>query len=1071
MFVRKLGLKITSESAAIISSGIRCEDIAMKTQNREEGELSDSEDESDSDSEDDDDTTGNSFEAGTVQDLDTSGSITDSDDGEMLANEPESEHGSTKKCKLKKKYTEKKSKHSKKRKKSSKDKDSKSSRCKHKSKSYSMSTKLKKRALSRSRSRSYSVMRTFDEARGVWRMKKPDQIKARLAAQSHLKACTDLRIQIDKARLREIALMNAYKNMKSGLGPRVSLRATEISRLLSRGKTVEELTDFCKSMVRTGEDSAYSDSDDEASNSRLHHALPSDDESDDAMILRSRCLLRDANIVMNIRNARQIPILSKEEKAVQAAILLQNFPVSSGMQHRVRESEWQPVEKPMPPSAPATAVPNVMEEKPKPEVTCGVNIKNIGQIVTERLNALRQLSADPSDAEAMSAAYHAEQKLQQWAASKQNDCTRTLPAGAQVRMPRTLVKPAVFSAESAVVKSSASSASLSGAPASAPAEASFIGPMKPVDVHIGKLLLQKMGWKEGEGLGKDSSGPTAPLILDMKKDRKGLAWDDPASRLPPQPLLHPQLPTNLPPGLQRVARMHPLSALNELCFRKRWTMPSYKLIEDSGPAHRRTFRFKVTVNGVEYQPVVGNTNKKSARIDTAMACLQELANAGSPSVMPNVFTPRHRLPPPPLLSQHQQKAFPLPQHSICNFPCNPGAYDTPVHNCPNDVPFSVSDMHESNLCVPPLPRMDSGGFVAGTILSSVTIADECSSGSDAARSPTLPGALQTDVQNPSKESHGHESVLGEGSCGEDQNVQGPQSLLCEGPRSLLADGPKASGPQSLLNECQQSLHGNGPEVQGSQSLLGKGPQSLCLEGPRTEGPQKSLLGSGFPQGTRNLPRSRQHVPFVCTATNVVRCTQSLLTLPQISPTGNLVRGVTFQRPNLRSRVPSVPHVNPFMMQPAHGFVPRLLPFLHPREVRPTFQHYPPFRPPHEPDEFQTLPIDVNIDFTNFAVDLDMDCGFTSRSEPSAFHQGVLKKVTEETNSVDNANELWWDQDCKEELGEEFFSDACDPDTGFMPFTGPTTPVGIRLQPPPSLLSLRPRFSGPRPSRGFHLRWF
>jgi len=41
-------------------------------------------------------------------------------------------------------------------------------------------------------------------------------------------------------------------------------------------------------------------------------------------------------------------------------------------------------------------------------------------------------------------------------------------------------------------------------------------------VHLGRLLLQKMGWKEGEGLGKDNSGPTAPLVIDMKKDRKGL---------------------------------------------------------------------------------------------------------------------------------------------------------------------------------------------------------------------------------------------------------------------------------------------------------------------------------------------------------------------------------------------------------------------------------------------------------------------------------------------------------------------------------------------------------------------
>jgi len=36
-------------------------------------------------------------------------------------------------------------------------------------------------------------------------------------------------------------------------------------------------------------------------------------------------------------------VLSKEEKKAQAAVLRLNFPVSSGMQHRARESEWQPV--------------------------------------------------------------------------------------------------------------------------------------------------------------------------------------------------------------------------------------------------------------------------------------------------------------------------------------------------------------------------------------------------------------------------------------------------------------------------------------------------------------------------------------------------------------------------------------------------------------------------------------------------------------------------------------------------------------------------------------------------------
>ena len=34
-------------------------------------------------------------------------------------------------------------------------------------------------------------------------------------------------------------------------------------------------------------------------------------------------------------------------------------------------------------------------------------------------------------------------------------------------------------------------------------------------------LLQKMGWKEGEGLGKDKMGELEPLKLDIKIDRRG----------------------------------------------------------------------------------------------------------------------------------------------------------------------------------------------------------------------------------------------------------------------------------------------------------------------------------------------------------------------------------------------------------------------------------------------------------------------------------------------------------------------------------------------------------------------
>ena len=34
-------------------------------------------------------------------------------------------------------------------------------------------------------------------------------------------------------------------------------------------------------------------------------------------------------------------------------------------------------------------------------------------------------------------------------------------------------------------------------------------------------LLQKMGWKYGEGLGKNSEGRIAPIGVELKVDRKG----------------------------------------------------------------------------------------------------------------------------------------------------------------------------------------------------------------------------------------------------------------------------------------------------------------------------------------------------------------------------------------------------------------------------------------------------------------------------------------------------------------------------------------------------------------------
>ena len=39
---------------------------------------------------------------------------------------------------------------------------------------------------------------------------------------------------------------------------------------------------------------------------------------------------------------------------------------------------------------------------------------------------------------------------------------------------------------------------------------------------FGEFMLKKMGWRDGEGLGKFKSGDVNPLTLDIKFDKKGL---------------------------------------------------------------------------------------------------------------------------------------------------------------------------------------------------------------------------------------------------------------------------------------------------------------------------------------------------------------------------------------------------------------------------------------------------------------------------------------------------------------------------------------------------------------------
>lgn len=107
---------------------------------------------------------------------------------------------------------------------------------------------------------------------------------------------------------------------------------------------------------------------------------------------------------------------------------------------------------------------------------------------------------------------------------------------------------------------------------------------------------------------------------------------------------------------------HPVSALMELCKKRHWSTPAFDQVAESGPAHRKKFLFKVRsyvkihddwsviidyfpiagvlemiktpvsensvfqvrVNNVDYQPNVASNNKKLAKMNAAIVCLQAL---------------------------------------------------------------------------------------------------------------------------------------------------------------------------------------------------------------------------------------------------------------------------------------------------------------------------------------------------------------------------------------------------------------------------------------------------------------
>lgn len=274
----------------------------------------------------------------------------------------------------------------------------------------------------------------------------------------------DLRVKIDKAKLREIAIKNAIAMAKSGQVSNIDLAAIK-----SGGKSIDELTDFCKrisSKSKHRRDSSSSSSSEEEAG---------DKKEEDEEFIHHPFKVRDASsIVLNIRDSKPLPIRTPAEKLQGSANLRLQFPVSSGSTHRQKESEWVPVEKTTavattttsapattttsittpsdsvlmpPPPVPSTAPlpvdvpPNPVrpEDRIFPE-TPTVSV-DIGSIISERLSAFKKLKENPHDIEAMTTLGKVQEKASLWAQSKNLPGKFMGSTGAHVMSQEELIGP------------------------------------------------------------------------------------------------------------------------------------------------------------------------------------------------------------------------------------------------------------------------------------------------------------------------------------------------------------------------------------------------------------------------------------------------------------------------------------------------------------------------------------------------------------------------------------------------------------------------------------------------------
>ena len=157
------------------------------------------------------------------------------------------------------------------------------------------------------------------------------------------------RSPIDKKRLLEIARKNAISMLRSGTlrGINDTTKEKLMVKIRHGGKSIEELTNYCKKLSKAEDlgELSFSDSDNDGEGKprAFHHPFEVKDRGPIVMNIRVS-FNWNQNIgqsPLKIHPQNSVPIAPKQASELKA--IMSQFPVSSGKQHQKVENTWVPV--------------------------------------------------------------------------------------------------------------------------------------------------------------------------------------------------------------------------------------------------------------------------------------------------------------------------------------------------------------------------------------------------------------------------------------------------------------------------------------------------------------------------------------------------------------------------------------------------------------------------------------------------------------------------------------------------------------------------------------------------------